>query len=242
MSSVADRSDPARVFLVTGASGTIGAATARAAAAAGFDLVLSGRRLERLESLADELRTEVRAITVAADVTEWADLQSMVSQTTAEFGRLDVALVNAGQSSHRSFLDGNDTHEEWREMVLTNVYGTAATAKAVLPLLVQSRGHLVLMGSVAGRIPVPGSLYSATKWAITAIGQSIRGEANGTGIRVTVVEPGLVDTPAISPDRREQPKLRPEDVAAAVIYAVSQPPGVDVNEIVVRPVGQSPHR
>ena len=126
MSSVAGRSDPARVFLVTGASGTIGAATARAAAAAGFDLVLSGRRLERLESLADELRTEVRAITVAADVTEWADLQSMVSQTTAEFGRLDVALVNAGQSSHRSFLDGNDTHEEWREMVLTNVYGTAA--------------------------------------------------------------------------------------------------------------------
>jgi NADP-dependent 3-hydroxy acid dehydrogenase YdfG len=98
------------------------------------------------------------------------------------------------------------------------------------------------MGSVAGRVPVPGSLYSATKWAVTAMGQSIRAEANGTGIRVTVVEPGLVDTPTISPDRRDQPKLRPQDVAAVVIHAVCQPPSVDVNEIVVRPVGQSPYR
>jgi NADP-dependent 3-hydroxy acid dehydrogenase YdfG len=242
MSSDVGRRDQRRVFLVTGASGTIGAAAARAAAAAGFDLVLSGRRVDLLESLAEELRATVRAIAVAADVTEWADLQSLVSRTVAEYGRLDVALVNAGQSSHCSFLDGDDTHEEWRQMVLTNVYGTAATAKALLPLLVGSRGHLVLMGSVAGRVPVPGSLYSATKWAVTAMGQSIRAEANGTGIRVTVVEPGLVDTPAISPDRRDQPKLRPQDVAAAVVYAVNQPPSVDVNEIVVRPVGQSPYR
>jgi NADP-dependent 3-hydroxy acid dehydrogenase YdfG len=127
-------------------------------------------------------------------------------------------------------------------MVLTNVYGVAITARALLPLLVASCGHLVLMGSVAGRIPVPGSLYSATKWAITAMGQSIRAEATGTGIRVTVVEPGLVDTPAVSPHRRGEPKLDPEDVARTVLFAVSQPKGVDVNEIVVRPVGQSPYR
>jgi NADP-dependent 3-hydroxy acid dehydrogenase YdfG len=227
------------VLLVTGASGTIGAAAARAGAAAGFDLVLSGRRAERLESLAEELRAAVRAITVVADVTEWVDLQSMVSRTRAEFGRLDIALVNAGQSSHGSFLDGEDTQQDWRDMVLTNVYGAAATAKAVLPLLVESQGHLVLMGSVGGRVAVPGSLYSATKWAIAAMGHSIRAEAIGTGVRVTVVEPGLVDTPSISPDRGAQPKLRPQDVAAAVIYAVSQPPSVDVNEILVRPVGQS---
>ena len=234
--------DRAPVFLVTGASGTIGSATARMARGAGYRVVVSGRRRDALAALAGELGAPRWCLAHPADVTEWEEVRGLADTIEATFGRLDVAFANAGSVSHTSFLAEADPHDEWRSMVLTNVYGAAVTARAVLPMLVASRGHLVLTGSVAGRVPVPGSLYSATKWAITAMGQSIRAEASGTGIRVTVVEPGLVDTPAISPRRRDEPKLDPDDVARAVFFAVSQPPGVDVNEIVVRPVGQSPYR
>jgi NADP-dependent 3-hydroxy acid dehydrogenase YdfG len=231
-----------QVFLVTGASGAIGGATSRLAHETGFRVVVSGRREEALAALAGELGGPDECLPVVADVTQWEDVRQLAASTVEAFGRLDVAFLNAGVTSHASFLAEVDAHDEWREMVLTNVYGVALSARTLLPLLVATRGHLVLTGSVAGRIPVPGSLYSATKWAITALGQSIRAEAIGTGIRVTVVEPGLVDTPAISPQRRGEPKLDPADVARAVLFAVSQPPGVDVNEIVVRPVGQSAHR
>jgi NADP-dependent 3-hydroxy acid dehydrogenase YdfG len=232
----------APVFLVTGASGTIGAATARMARSAGYRVVVSGRRRDVLEAFAGELGGPDWCLVWPADVTEWLEVQALAGAVASRFGRLDVAFVNAGLSSHTSFLAEADAHEEWRSMVLTNVYGAAITAKAVLPMLAATGGHLVLTGSVAGRVPVPGSLYSATKWAITAMGQSIRSEASGSGIRVTVVEPGLVDTPAISPSRRGEPKLDPADVARVVLFAVTQPAGVDVNEIVVRPVGQSPYR
>jgi NADP-dependent 3-hydroxy acid dehydrogenase YdfG len=230
------------VFLVTGASGAIGAATARLAGAAGYRLVVAARRAAALAELAGELGGPAACLPVVADVTAWEDVRRLADETLRAFGRLDVAFLNAGITSHASFLAEVDAHAEWREMVLTNIYGVALTARTLLPHLVASRGHLVLTGSVAGRVPVPGSLYSATKWAITAMGQSIRAEAIGTGIRVTVVEPGLVDTPAISPQRRGDPKLDPADVGRAVLFAVGQPPGVDINEIVVRPVGQSAHR
>jgi NADP-dependent 3-hydroxy acid dehydrogenase YdfG len=233
---------PAPVFLVTGASGAIGAATARLAHESGYRLVVSGRRLPALEELAAELGGAGSCLPVAADVTEWEDVCRLAQAVGDAFGRLDVAFLNAGVSSRVSFLGEADAHDEWRSMILTNVYGVALTAKHLLPLLVDTEGHLVLTGSVAGRVPVPGSLYSATKWAITAMGQSIRSEVIGTGVHVTVVEPGLVDTSAISPSRREEPKLDPKDVARAVMFAVGQPPGVDVNEIVVRPLGQSAYR
>ena len=121
-------------------------------------------------------------------------------------------------------------------MVLTNVYGAALTIRATMPALEQSKGHLLLTGSVAGRRALAGSLYSATKWAITGMGESARQELNGTGVRVTVIEPGLVDTPFF--DNPVSGALEPEDIARAVIYAVSQPPHVDVNEILIRPVSQ----
>jgi NADP-dependent 3-hydroxy acid dehydrogenase YdfG len=127
-------------------------------------------------------------------------------------------------------------------MVLTNVYGTAITARAAMPHLLAARGHLVLIGSVAGTVTVPGDLYSATKWAVTALGRGIRAEVAGTGVRVTVVQPGLVDAGTRSPAREGDPVLRPEGVARAVLFAVGQPPHVDVGEIVVRPSGQDPHR
>jgi NADP-dependent 3-hydroxy acid dehydrogenase YdfG len=226
-------SDP--VFLITGASSGIGAATARHAAEAGFRLVLAARSRDRLDALADELGGAERAMAVSCDVTEWEQQQAIVDVALERFGRLDVAFANAGFGAARGFLNG--TPEEWRSMVLTNVYGAALTIRATIPALKESRGHLLLTGSVAGRRALPGSLYSATKWAVTAMGESARQELNDTGVRVTLIEPGMVDTPFF--DNRPQNALEPDDIARAVMFAVSQPPHVDVNEILVRPTAQS---
>jgi NADP-dependent 3-hydroxy acid dehydrogenase YdfG len=226
-------SDP--VFLITGASSGIGAATARRAAEAGYRLVLAARSTARLDDLARELGGEERALAVPCDVTAWEQQHAMVQSTLDRFGRLDVAFANAGFGAARGFL--NESPEHWRAMVLTNVYGAALTIRATLPALKAARGHLLLTGSVAGRRALPGSLYSATKWAVTAMGESARQELDGTGVRVTLIEPGMVATPFF--DNPVSGALEADDVARAVMFAVSQPPHVDVNEILVRPTAQS---
>jgi NADP-dependent 3-hydroxy acid dehydrogenase YdfG len=159
----------------------------------------------------------------------------MVSEALAAFGRLDVVFANAGFGAPRGFLESDPEH--WRAMVLTNVYGAALTIRATLPAVRETRGHVLLTGSVAGRRALPGSLYSATKWAVTAMGESLRQEVEGTGIRVTLIEPGMVDTPFF--DNRPQGALEADDVARTVMFAVGQPRHVDVNEILVRPTSQS---
>jgi NADP-dependent 3-hydroxy acid dehydrogenase YdfG len=223
-----------RVFLITGASTGIGAETARHAAAAGYRLVLAARSADKLSALAEELGGEDRAIAVRCDVSEWEQQEQMVATALERFGRLDVAWANAGFGAQRGFL--NETPELWREMVLTNVLGAALTIRATIPALRESKGHLLLTSSVAGRRPLPGSLYSASKFAVTAMGESVRQELNDSGVRVTVIEPGKVDTPFF--DTRPDGALEPADIARAVIYAISQPPHVDVNEILVRPTAQ----
>ncbi|HTU94786.1 MAG TPA: SDR family oxidoreductase [Solirubrobacteraceae bacterium] len=222
------------VFLITGASSGIGAATARAAAEAGYRVALAARSAEKLEALAAELGGDRHALAVTCDVTEWSDQEAMVARVLDRFGQLDVAFANAGFGAKRGFL--SESPEFWREMVLTNVYGAALTIRATVEALKAAQGHLVLTGSVAGRKALPGSLYSATKWAVTAMGEGARQELNGTGVRVTLIEPGAVDTPFFE----NQPKtaLVAEDVARAVMYAVSQPPSVDVNEILIRATTQ----
>ena len=219
-----------RVFLITGASGGIGEATARHAAAAGYRVVLAARSTEKLESLADE----VGGLAVTCDVTEWTDQEAMVERTLAEYGRIDVAFANAGFGGKRGFKA--DSPEFWRAMVLTNVYGVALTIRACMDALVEMKGHLILTSSLAGRRSLPGSLYSATKFAVTSMGESARLELNGTGVRVTLIEPGMVDTPFF--DEPPVGMLEADDVARAVMFAVSQPPHVDVNEILVRPTAQ----
>ncbi|MFL5824441.1 MAG: SDR family oxidoreductase [Solirubrobacteraceae bacterium] len=223
-----------RVFLITGASSGIGAATARQAAEAGFRVVLAARSAERLSELASSLGGPERALAVECDVTEWEQQEALVSRALATFGRIDVAFANAGFGAKRGFLE--ESPEHWRSMVLTNVYGAALTIRAVIEPLRESVGHLVLTGSVAGRRALSGSLYSATKWAVTALGEAARLELNGSGVRVTLIEPGQVDTPFF--EQRPSGALQAEDVAGAVMYAVSQPPHVDVNEILVRPTAQ----
>jgi NADP-dependent 3-hydroxy acid dehydrogenase YdfG len=227
-----DMSD--RVFLITGASSGIGAATARAAAAEGYRLVLAARSVERLSELSVELGGPDRALAVCCDVTEWADQESMISTTLERFGRLDVVFANAGFGAARGFT--KESPEFWRSMVLTNVYGAALTIRATIAALIESRGHLLLTGSVAGRRALPGSLYSATKFAVTAMGESARLELNGTGVRVTVIEPGRVDTPFF--DNPISDGLQDVDVARAIMFAVAQPPHVDVNELLIRPTAQ----
>jgi NADP-dependent 3-hydroxy acid dehydrogenase YdfG len=222
--------DAAPVFLITGASSGIGEATARQAAAAGYRVVLAARSAAKLEALAAELG----GLAVTCDVTEWADQQAMVERTLAEYRRIDVAFANAGFGSGRSFK--GETPEHWRDMVLTNVYGVALTIRACMDELVASKGHLVLTGSLAGRRPAPGSLYSATKYAVNSMAEGARLELNGTGVRVTVVNPGMVDTPFF--DERPVGMLEADDIARAVLWAVSQPRHVDINEILVRPTAQ----
>jgi len=222
------------VFLITGASSGIGAATARQASAAGHRLVLAARSTDKLEALADELGGEERAIAVTCDVTEFAQQEAMVQAALDAFGRIDVAFANAGFGAARGFLE--ESPEQWRDMVLTNVLGCAYTIRATLPALKDSAGHLLLTSSVAGRRALPGSLYSATKHAVTAMAESARQELNDTGVRVTSIEPGMVDTPFF--DNPVKDALEPEDIARAIMFAVSQPPHVDVNEILIRPVSQ----
>jgi NADP-dependent 3-hydroxy acid dehydrogenase YdfG len=227
-------SAPDPVFLITGASSGIGAATARAAARAGHRVALAARSAERLDDLAAELGGPERALALECDVTEWQQQEAMVAGALERFGRIDRVFANAGFGAKRGFLE--ESPEQWRAMVLTNVYGAALTIRATIEELRRSRGHLLLTGSVAGRRALPGSLYSATKWAVTAMGEAARQELNGSGVRVTLIEPGMVDTPFFS--NRPTEALHPEDVARAVMYAVSQPPHVDVNEILIRPTAQ----
>ena len=152
------------------------------------------------------------------------------------YGRIDVAFANAGFGGARGFL--NDTPEHWREMVLTNVLGAALTLRATIPALTESKGHVLLTSSVAGRRVIPGSMYSCTKHAVTAMGEAARQDLHGTGIRVTTIEPGVTDTPFF--ENRPTHHLEAEDIARAVMYAVAQPPHVNVNEILVRPTAQQP--
>ena len=226
-------------LLITGASSGIGAATARAAAEAGYRLVLGARSEDKLAALAEELGGDDRAIAVRCDVTEWEDNERLAAAAIEAFGGFDAVFANAGFGATRGFLE--ESPEQWRSMVLTNVLGVAYTIRATLPhLLERDRGHFLITSSVAGRRTLPGSLYSATKQAVTAIGEALRAELrtmhDNTSIRVTLIEPGMVDTPFF--DNRPQNALRDEDIASAVIFALSQPDHVDVNEILIRPISQ----
>ena len=183
-----------RVIAITGASSGIGAATARAAAKDGWHVVLAARSTDKLEALAQELGGADNALAVRCDVTSWDDQQALVAAARERFGALDAFLANAGFGAKRGFLE--ESVEQWKAMIDTNVYGAALSIRAALAhFREQDRGHMLLMSSAAGRRTLPGSLYSATKWAVTAMGHALRAEVAETDIKVTLIEPGMVDTP-----------------------------------------------
>jgi NADP-dependent 3-hydroxy acid dehydrogenase YdfG len=227
--------DDDKVFLITGASTGIGAATARQAVEAGYRVVLSARSADKLEALAAELGRDGRALAVPADVGVWEDNEALARRALERFERIDVVFANAGFGGARGFQ--SSTPEEWKAMVLTNVLGAALTIRATQPHLIETKGHLLLTSSVAGRRALPGSFYSVTKHAVTAMGEAARLDFDDTGVRVTLIEPGIVDTPFFD-DPPEIRALDADDVARAIMFAVSQPPHVDINEILIRPTAQ----
>jgi NADP-dependent 3-hydroxy acid dehydrogenase YdfG len=223
------------VLVITGASTGIGAATARRAAEFGYRLVLAARSEDKLADLAQELGGDDRALAVRCDVTDWDDQQALVATTLDRFGRMDAYFANAGFGAKRGFLE--ESVEHWRSMIDTNVLGAALSIRASLPhFRERNRGHLILTSSIAGRRALPGSLYSATKHAVTAMGEALRQEISDTDIKVTLIEPGAVDTPFF--ENRPSGALEADDIARAVMFALTQPPHVDVNELLVRPIHQ----
>jgi NADP-dependent 3-hydroxy acid dehydrogenase YdfG len=223
------------VLVVTGASSGIGAATARRATEFGMRVALAARSTARLDDLAAELGGHAKALPVRCDVTRWEDQQALVNRTLEHFGRMDAFFANAGFGAERGFLA--ESVEHWKAMIDTNVYGCALSIRAALGhFREQGAGHMLLTSSVAGRRTLPGSLYSATKWAVTAMGQALRAEVADSPIKVTLIEPGMVDTQFF--DTPPDGALESDDVARAVMFALTQPPHVDVNEILVRPVNQ----
>jgi NADP-dependent 3-hydroxy acid dehydrogenase YdfG len=227
-----------RVLLITGASTGIGAQTARRAAEDGWRLVLAARRQGPLDELAAELGDS--AIAATCDVGDWDEVEKLTATALEEFGRIDAVFANAGFGAKRGFLE--ESPEQWKSMVDTNVLGVAYTIRSTLPhMLERGDGHYLITSSVAGRRVLPGSLYSVSKWAVTAIGEALRLELremhSNQGIRVTLIEPGMVDTPFFD-QRPEQGALADDDIARAAMYALSQPDHVDVNEVLIRPTSQ----
>jgi NADP-dependent 3-hydroxy acid dehydrogenase YdfG len=223
------------VLVITGASTGIGAATAHRAVEFGHRVVLAARSEDKLSTLAEELGGEETAIAVRCDVTSWDDHQALVETTLDRFGRLDSYFANAGFGAKRGFLE--ESVEHWKSMIDTNVLGTALSIRSALGHFRETgSGHFILTSSIAGRRTLPGSLYSATKHAVTAMGEALRAEISDTDIKVTLIEPGMVDTPFF--DDRPSGALEADDIARAVMFALTQPPHVDVNEILIRPIHQ----
>ncbi|BAY79314.1 short-chain dehydrogenase/reductase SDR (plasmid) [Nostoc linckia NIES-25] len=240
-----------KVAIVTGASSGIGEATALALAAEGATVAIAARRGDRLQTLEARITsTGGKVLSITTDVSDEAQVEALVSKTHSKFGRVDILINNAGVMLLGS-IDGADT-EDWRRTFNINVLGLMYATHKVLPLMkAQGTGHIVNISSVAGRIANAGSgVYNASKWAVGAFSEALRKEVYQNNIRVTIIEPGLVATelPQHITDSKalEQAKnfygsvknLESEDIANAIVYAVTQPQHVNVNEILIRPTEQ----
>ncbi len=240
-----------KVAIVTGASSGIGEATALALAAEGAKVAIAARRTDRLETLSKRIKESGgEVLSITADVADEAQVREMVSKTKAEWGRVDILINNAGVMLLGPIFDA-DT-EDWRRMMNVNVLGLMYATHAVLPLMkAQGVGHIVNISSVAGRVANANTgVYNATKWAVGAFSESLRKEVHKDNIRVTIIEPGLTatelpqhitnaETRTRTLTRYESIKaLDSEDIAAAIVYAVSQSAHVNVNEILIRPTEQ----
>jgi NADP-dependent 3-hydroxy acid dehydrogenase YdfG len=239
-----------KVALVTGASSGIGEATALALAAEGARVAIAARRAQRLNDLADRIRqTGGEALPIEADVTDEAQASAMVERTLQENGRLDLLLNIAGIGVAAPFQ--NTTTAEYRQMVDVNILGVLYPIHAALPAMKrQGDGHIVIVSSGTGRYIHASTVYSGTKHAISAIAESLRREIGKDWIRVTSVEPGAVKTEFVSHMRQDirqsveqrlgdMEQLESEDIAAAILYAVTQPRRVNVNILTLYPTQQA---
>jgi NADP-dependent 3-hydroxy acid dehydrogenase YdfG len=228
----------APVTLITGGSSGIGAAAAQQLMDRGHRVAVTGRDPDRLERFAEKLGRPAGLLTFAGDASDYDAVRGAVESTVRAFGRLDAAVANAGFATGDDLATGDPAG--WREMVLTNVLGPALLVRAALPALRETRGRIVLIGSVAGFVHTPGNIYGVTKWAVTGLAENTRLMVTGDGVGVTLVAPGRVGTPFW--DGLGGPPsgdlLTAEQIAASIVWAITQPDGVDVNTMVIRPVGQ----
>ncbi|MBJ3763461.1 SDR family oxidoreductase [Maribius pontilimi] len=219
-----------KTLFITGASSGIGAATARAAADAGWNVALFARSQEKLDTLASEIGEA--ALALQGDVTDPARLQEAVAQTADRFGGLDAAFANAGRGMDKAGTVEGDL-DDMRGMIDVNIMGVLLTARAAIPELKKTKGTLVLTGSAAGRIHISGSIYGATKWFVHGYAGNMADEMREWGGRCSVIAPGMVDTPFF--DEGKPDKLKPEDVADAVLHAITAPDRAAIREIFLMP-------
>ncbi|MBD3887257.1 SDR family NAD(P)-dependent oxidoreductase [Phormidium tenue FACHB-886] len=240
-----------KVAIITGASSGIGKATAIALAEEGAYVAIAARRGDRLNELAQQIEASGgKALPIVTDVTDEAQVNDLIQKTNAVLGRIDILVNNAGIGALGTIEEGDPA--EWRRQFDLNVLGLLYATHAVLPIFkAQGVGHVVNLSSVAGRTARAGvGVYNATKWGVNALSEALRQEVHKHNIRVTIIEPGLVATEFV--DNITDPvakqtiearfkaitPLQPEDIAGAIAYAVTQPPHVNVNEILIRPTQQ----
>ncbi|MCI8278929.1 MAG: SDR family oxidoreductase [Staphylococcus xylosus] len=228
-----------KVAIVTGASSGIGASIAETLSQHGVKVVLTGRNETRLSDVAKQLRenSQSEIDTYIVDVTQKDEVAKLVKETENKFGRVDILVNSAGLMLSSAITDGDV--EAWENMIDVNVKGTLYGINAVLPIFLnQSTGHIINIASISGfEVTKQSTLYSASKAAVHTITQGLEKELAKTGVRVTSISPGMVDTPLSgNTDWGSRKKLDPQDIAEAVVYAIQQPSHVNINEVTVRPV------
>jgi NADP-dependent 3-hydroxy acid dehydrogenase YdfG len=239
-----------KIVVITGASSGLGEATARRLSAEGASVVLGARRVDRIQSLADELTSSGgKALALQTDVTDVDQVQRLVDAAVQTYGRIDVIINNAGLMP-QSPLERRKI-DDWNQMIDVNIKGVLYGIAAALPYMQQQKsGHVINVSSVAGhKIRPGGAVYAATKHAVRVISEALRMEVKPYNIRTTVISPGAVDTElpnsVTEPDLAEifrknyaENAIPADSFARAVVYAMSQPEDVDINEILLRPTRQ----
>ena len=223
--------DQYKVILITGASSGIGEATVYKLVEAGHRVIITARRFDKLEKIAQQLG-EDKVLPVAADATNLAELEKVVAKGKQKFGRIDVVFANAGTGVNQPGIEQGDP-KEWKTMIDVNVNALLYTAKASLKALKETQGHFILTSSIAGKITLKGSVYGATKWFAYGFGQNLAAEMAQWNGRCTTICPGMVNTPFF--DEAKPDKLQPSDVADAVLYAISANPRCTIQEVCIMP-------
>ena len=220
----------AKTLLITGASSGIGEATARAAAKAGWNVALCARSEDKLKTIAGEIGDN--ALALPCDVTQREAITDALSQAAGKFGGIDAVFANAGMGVEAAGVENGDP-QAWHDMIHLNILAVLYAAHAAIPHLKKTKGHFVVTGSKAGRDNMKGSIYSATKWFVHGFGENLAEEMREWGGRATIIAPGMVNTAFF--DEPKPDKIQPDDVANAVIYALSQPKTAAVREIYIMP-------
>jgi serine 3-dehydrogenase len=242
-----------KTAFITGASSGIGRATAAAFAAEGANLILAARRIERLKELENELilKYNIKVLTLQIDVRKLSEVKNAVASLTGEWRIIDILLNNAGLARGLSKIYDGDTNH-WDEMVDTNVKGLLYISRTVIPLMVErQQGHIINLGSLAGHEAYPnGNVYVATKFAITGLSKAMRFDLYDKNIRVTSIDPGMVNTEfsevRFSGDKAKADKvyegieaLSAEDIAETILWCATRPDHININEVIITPTAQA---